>query len=91
VDEQTLQFYRGNAQAYAGREITRHTRLTRFLALPGEVRGFDNEQAGMLFVVARKAPDRVFQTILKIASASTAWARKPTVKASVRNTGSPIV
>ena len=33
MDEQTLQFYRGNAQAYAGREITRHTRLTRFLAL----------------------------------------------------------
>ena len=33
VDEQTLQFYRGNAQAYAGREITRHSRLTRFLAL----------------------------------------------------------
>jgi SAM-dependent methyltransferase len=33
VDEQTLQCYRGNAQAYAGREITRHTRLTRFLAL----------------------------------------------------------
>lgn len=33
MDEPTLQFYRGNAQAYAGREITRHTRLTRFLAL----------------------------------------------------------
>jgi SAM-dependent methyltransferase len=33
VDEQTLQFYRGNAQAYAGREIKKHTRLTRFLAL----------------------------------------------------------
>ena len=33
MDEETLQFYRGNAKAYAGREITRHTRLTRFLAL----------------------------------------------------------
>jgi SAM-dependent methyltransferase len=33
VDEQTLQFYRGNAQAYAKREIIRHTRLNRFLAL----------------------------------------------------------
>jgi len=32
VDEDTLQFYRNNARAYAGREITRHTRLTRFLA-----------------------------------------------------------
>ena len=35
MDEQTLQFYRGNTQT-------------------GEVRGFDNEQARMLFVVARK-------------------------------------
>jgi SAM-dependent methyltransferase len=34
VDEQTLQFYRGNAEAYAGREITsRQARLTAFLAL----------------------------------------------------------
>jgi cyclopropane fatty-acyl-phospholipid synthase-like methyltransferase len=33
VDEETLQFYRGNAQAYARREIAAHTRLTRFLAL----------------------------------------------------------
>jgi hypothetical protein len=33
VDEQTLQFHRRHAQAYAGR---------------------DNEQDGMLFVVARK-------------------------------------
>jgi SAM-dependent methyltransferase len=33
VDEQTLQFYRNNAQAYARREISKHTRLTRFLAL----------------------------------------------------------
>jgi SAM-dependent methyltransferase len=33
VDEQTLQFYRSNAQAYAKREIATHTRLTRFLAL----------------------------------------------------------
>ena len=57
----------------------------------GEVRGFGNEQASMLFVVARKASDPVAHTILKIASASTAWARKPTVKASVRNTGRPIV
>ena len=32
-----------------------------------------------------------FQTTLKIASASTACARNPTVKASVRNTGSPSV
>ena len=31
------------------------------------------------------------QTTLQIASASTACARKPTVKASVRNTGRPIV
>jgi hypothetical protein len=31
------------------------------------------------------------QTSLKIASASTACARKPTVKASVRKIGSPIV
>ena len=34
MDEETLQFYRGNAEAYAGREITsRQARLTRFLAL----------------------------------------------------------
>jgi SAM-dependent methyltransferase len=33
MDEQTLHFYRSNAQAYAGREKTKHTRLTRFLAL----------------------------------------------------------
>jgi SAM-dependent methyltransferase len=33
VDEETLQFYRSNAQAYAGREIAKHTRLNRFLAL----------------------------------------------------------
>jgi SAM-dependent methyltransferase len=33
VDEETLQFYRGNAEAYAGREITsRKARLTAFLA-----------------------------------------------------------
>ncbi|NOJ40469.1 class I SAM-dependent methyltransferase [Bradyrhizobium australiense] len=34
MDEQTLQFYRSNAQAYAWREITsRQARLTAFLAL----------------------------------------------------------
>jgi SAM-dependent methyltransferase len=33
LDEETLRFYNGNAQAYAGREITKHTRLNRFLAL----------------------------------------------------------
>jgi SAM-dependent methyltransferase len=33
VDEETLQFYRSNARAYAERKITKHTRLTRFLAL----------------------------------------------------------
>jgi SAM-dependent methyltransferase len=33
VDEQTLHFYRSNAQAYAGRDKTKHTRLIRFLAL----------------------------------------------------------
>ena len=33
MDEETLQFYRGNAEAYARREIAAHTRLTRFLAL----------------------------------------------------------
>jgi len=33
ADEQTLRFYSGNAQAYAGREKTRHTRLARFLEL----------------------------------------------------------
>lgn len=33
MDEATLQFYRSNAQAYARREITKHTRLHRFLAL----------------------------------------------------------
>jgi SAM-dependent methyltransferase len=34
VDEATLQFYRGHAEAYAGREITsRQARLTAFLAL----------------------------------------------------------
>jgi SAM-dependent methyltransferase len=33
VDEATLKFYRGNAEAYAGREITsRQARLTAFLA-----------------------------------------------------------
>ena len=34
MDEETLQFYRDNAEAYAGREITsRQARLTAFLAL----------------------------------------------------------
>jgi SAM-dependent methyltransferase len=33
VDKQTLQFYGNNAQAYAMREVSKHTRLTRFLAL----------------------------------------------------------
>ena len=33
MDEDTLQFYRSNAHAYAAREIAKHTRLTRFLAL----------------------------------------------------------
>jgi SAM-dependent methyltransferase len=33
VDEDTLRFYRSNAQAYAERKIAKHTRLTRFLAL----------------------------------------------------------
>jgi SAM-dependent methyltransferase len=33
VDKQTLQFYGSNAQAYAERETTKHTRLIRFLAL----------------------------------------------------------
>ena len=33
MDEETLQFYRSNAQAYAEREITKHTRLARFLEL----------------------------------------------------------
>jgi SAM-dependent methyltransferase len=32
VDEDTLHFYRSNAQAYAAREIAPHQRLTRFLA-----------------------------------------------------------
>jgi SAM-dependent methyltransferase len=33
VDQATLRFYRDNAQAYAAREIAKHARLTRFLAL----------------------------------------------------------
>lgn len=33
MDEATLRFYRSNAPAYAEREIAKHTRLTRFLAL----------------------------------------------------------
>lgn len=33
MDQQTLQFYGRNAQAYAEREVTKHSRLTRFLAL----------------------------------------------------------
>ena len=33
MDEQTLHFYRSNAQAYAGRDKSKHTRLIRFLAL----------------------------------------------------------
>jgi SAM-dependent methyltransferase len=33
VDEKTLQFYGSNAQAYAEREVTKHTRLVRFLSL----------------------------------------------------------
>jgi len=34
MDDATLQFYRRNAEAYAGREITsRHARMTKFLAL----------------------------------------------------------
>ncbi|SHM34351.1 class I SAM-dependent methyltransferase [Bradyrhizobium lablabi] len=61
----------------------------------GEVKGFDDKQASMLFVVARKDAEQgslnSSQTILKIASASTACAMKPTTKASVRNTGRPSV
>ena len=40
MDEETLQFYRSHAEAYAGREITsRHARMTAFLAQvpPGAV------------------------------------------------------
>jgi SAM-dependent methyltransferase len=33
LDEDTLQFYRSHAQAYAERAIAKHTRLARFLAL----------------------------------------------------------
>jgi hypothetical protein len=33
VDEETPQFYRSHAQAYAGREKSKHARLIRFLAL----------------------------------------------------------
>ena len=33
MDEETLQFYRSNAEAYAEREIAKHTRLSRFLTL----------------------------------------------------------
>ena len=33
MDEETLQFYRSNAEAYAEREIAKHTRLARFLEL----------------------------------------------------------
>jgi SAM-dependent methyltransferase len=33
VDEETLRFYRSHAQAYAAREIAKHQRLSRFLAL----------------------------------------------------------
>jgi cyclopropane fatty-acyl-phospholipid synthase-like methyltransferase len=33
VDKETLQFYGGNAKAYAERETAAHARLTRFLAL----------------------------------------------------------
>ena len=33
MDEKTLQFYSGNAEAYAAREITKHTQLSRFLEL----------------------------------------------------------
>lgn len=33
MDEDTLHFYRSNAQAYAAREIAKHQRLARFLAL----------------------------------------------------------
>jgi SAM-dependent methyltransferase len=33
MDRQTLQFYGSNAQAYAEREVTKHSRLIRFLAL----------------------------------------------------------
>ena len=55
MDEQTLQFHPGHAQAYAGREITRHTRLARFLALLGEVRGFDSKMAPIQLVEAPKA------------------------------------
>lgn len=49
--------------------------------------------AGRTTLASPVAPrnDEVFQTILNTASASTACATKPTVKASVRNTGTPIV
>ena len=33
MDKPTLQFYGSNAQAYAERELTKHTRLIRFLGL----------------------------------------------------------
>ena len=32
MDKETLEFYRSNAQAYAEREVAKHTRLIRFLA-----------------------------------------------------------
>ncbi|MFL6820469.1 MAG: class I SAM-dependent methyltransferase [Bradyrhizobium sp.] len=33
MDRETLEFYESNAQAYAAREIAKHQRLSRFLAL----------------------------------------------------------
>src|SRR3954453_21289128 len=33
VDKETLGFYASSAEAYAAREVTRHDRLSRFLAL----------------------------------------------------------
>jgi len=64
VDEETLQFYRGNAQAYAERETTKHTRLIRFLALlaPGATIlelgcGAGADSAEMFRQRLRRSPD----------------------------------
>ncbi len=48
------------------------------------------EEVPVGFVMHRHASGTRDQSALKIASASTACARKPTEKASVRNTGMPI-
>lgn len=83
-------------QCIAKSAVTRDfNALWRFAAEPGSISLSLERLMGPRFAEQRYTLHRVQdtrrQTILKIASASTACAMKPTVKARVRNTGTPSV